>query len=181
MSGLTLSQIGPIGNLNIDISSIEGITVKGRKKKKVKSSKSSVIVRGGSQQSGPCPMPADLARAYQSDRKIAMDLFQSIGGDKEVAYTIFRNNSHGNLETYFEIGNGASMFGPGSVNPTAQRPGLTPVMAAHIHDAPTGSCGLLCWAPRGASPGDMATSSQYTNITFVLNQKVNGKWEDSCF
>lgn len=35
MSGLTLSQIGPIGNLNIDISSIEGITVKGRKKRRL--------------------------------------------------------------------------------------------------------------------------------------------------
>lgn len=120
-------------------------------------------------------MPADLARAYQSDRKIAMDLFQSIGGDKEVAYTIFRNNSHGNLETYFEIGNGASMFGPGSVNPTAQRPGLTPVLAAHIHDAPTGSCGLLCWAPRGGitrRQGDFFAISQY-----YVCAKSEGEWK----
>lgn len=49
----------------------------------------------------PCSMPADVAQAYRGDREIAMDLFNSIGGNKEVAYTIFRNDRYGNLQTYF--------------------------------------------------------------------------------
>jgi hypothetical protein len=116
-----------------------------------------------------------VARAYRDNRKTAMDLFRSIGADKEVAYTIFRNNKYGNLETYFEIGKS------GNVNPTHQRAGLTPVLFGHIHDVPVGPTGLFGWAHRGPSTGDINSTSFYPNAAFVLHEQIAGEWKDSCF
>ena len=123
-------------------------------------------------------MPGDVGRAYDDARRGAMDLFGSIGGGKEVAYSIYRNNRYGNLETYFEIGKS------GGVAPTINRPGLTPVLVGHIHDVPVGPTGFLGlgWAHRGPSGGDMGSKSYYPSSTmFTLHEQVAGEWKDSCF
>lgn len=130
------------------------------------------------QNPNPCSLPADVAQAHSDDRKIAMDLFQSIGEGKEVAYTMFRNNKYGNLETYYEVGV------DGAVNPTFNRPGLTLVLSSHIHNndiGPKGFLGLGGWVGKGASPADLRTASHFSDADFILHQRENGKWVDSCF
>lgn len=125
---------------------------------------------------GPCPLPEDVARTYSNNRDTALGLFRSIGSDSEVAYTIYRNNKYGNLESYFEVGVS------GFVAPTIDRPGLTPVLVGHIHDVPVGPTGLFGWAHRGASGGDIEAKSYYpSSTTFVLHEQVAGEWRDSCF
>lgn len=130
------------------------------------------------QNPNPCSLPADVAQAYNEDRKIAMDLFQSIGGKKEVAYTLFRNNKYGNLETYFDIGV------DGAVSPNFDRKGLTLVLSSHIHNnaiGPKGFLGLGGWVKKGPSPADLRAAQHYSNADFILNQKEGDEWKDTCF
>lgn len=134
----------------------------------------------------PCAMSPRVARFYRDVREGAFERFQANGGDREIAYTIYRNNESGGLIAYFEVGTGVSGWGPwrspGGVSPTIDRPGLTPLLVGHIHDAPAGSCGLFCFSPRGASDGDIGSKGYYPRGTqFVLHQKVFDEWEDSCF
>jgi len=128
-----------------------------------------------SQNKPPCSMPSDVARFYGKVRS-----------KREIAYTIYRNNASGGLIAYFEVGTGASGWGPwakpGRVAPTISRPGLTPLLVGHMHDLPAGSCGLFCISPRGASSPDLSSKRYYPPSTqFILHQKVFDKWEDSCF
>lgn len=131
-------------------------------------------------------MATDVARFYGDVREGAFERFRANGSDKEIAYTICRNNDSGRLIAYFEVGTGASGWGPsakpGGVAPTIDRPGLTPLLVGHIHDLPAGSCGLFCNSPRGASRVDVRSKAYYPRGTqFVLHQRVFDEWKDSCF
>ena len=145
-----------------------------------------VVNAGKPQNKPPCSMPADVGRFYGDVRQGAFERFRANGSDKEIAYTIYRNNDSGSLIAYFEVGTGASGWGPwakpGGVAPTIDRPGLTPLLVGHIHDLPAGPCGLFCSSPRGASEGDIGSKAYYPRGTqFVLHQQVLGEWQDSCF
>ncbi len=56
------------------------------------------------QNNDTCALSGDRRQAYFKDRDAAFDLFNSIGQRKEVAFTTFRNDQYGNIETYFDVG-----------------------------------------------------------------------------
>ena len=128
-----------------------------------------------------CPISISdplLKQAYKDSRAGAIDLFNSTGADREVAYSIFRNDKFGNIENYFELG------GDGHVEPTLRRDGLTLLVSGHIHNrspGPKGFLGLGGWVERGPSDGDRLTRQRIPNAQFVVQQVVNNKWTDYCF
>jgi len=139
------------------------------------SSASSSLPQSG-KQSGPCPMPADVARAYDAAKNTAFRMFN---GSREIGYTIFRSDASGALHTSFTTGVDGRI-----PEMTLRSPGQTLVLTGHIHNngvGPKGFLGLGGFVANGPSPDDRYARSHFPSAAFVLHQNVAGEWEDSCY
>ncbi len=127
----------------------------------------------------PCPINnSRLAKAYSKAKDRAFERLMENDQNGEEGYSIFEDNKTGQLRTYFQTG--SDRF----VSLTLIRDGQTLLLTGHIHNrevGPQGFLGLGGWAQRGPSPGDRSAKPHFPNAKFVLHQKINGNWQDSCY
>lgn len=122
--------------------------------------------------------PIDVKREYKDARETAFERFNSYGQNKEEAYSIFRNNSGGELLSAFRTG------GDGYSYPPVRPNGYSLQVGGHIHNRPTGFS-IQHWKPNyvlsGPSRADLKVRSETPPLVpLILQEKHEGKWRDVC-
>jgi RHS repeat-associated protein len=127
-----------------------------------------------------CVLPASRTqRAYSIARSAAFKLFDIVGRDQEIGYTIWENNNTSRLKFDFWIGTDMG------VNPSLEFKGHTLLLVGHIHNRPILKPSFGPAGPAfplgGPSLADRLWRNKAPHATFMVNEKSGGKWMDICY
>lgn len=128
------------------------------------------------------PLSTDMQNEYRNAKNTAFDRFNANGRDKEESFSIFRNDSAGNLLSDFVTG------GDSGVNPITDKDGFTLLLNGHIHNRRSTTNFFLLFMPfspfalEGPSPQDRAFRAGYPEAAFVvIDRPIRRDWQTTCF